>query len=584
MKQFLAVVLLVLLFAAEAQAQTTQDTIYFWKTGTLLLKQSIKTADLDSITFKRPVVIVTPISTVTIGTQVWTNINLDVSTYSDGTKQLVRRAGTSKNLDVTDYSDGTPIPEVQDPTAWANLRTGAWCYYNNNAANGAIYGKLYNWYAVAGIHDTDPSTPNKTLAPRGYHISTDAEWTTLTTFLGGESVAGGKMKATTLWNSPNTDATNSSGFAGLPGGYRGSLGTFYNLGYDTGYWSTTVRDIDPTVAWTRLLTYDRGNANRSLSYKEFGLSVRCIAGEVVVAVAPTVTTTTVTGIATTSATTGGNVTNDGGAAVMARGVVYSTTANPTIDLTTKTVDGAGAGTFESSITGLTANTTYYVRAYATNSVGTSYGAEFSFTTLPPVTPIATVTIGLQTWTSQNLDVSTYRDGTPIPQVTDQTQWDALQTGAWCYYANETANGTIYGKLYNWYAVAGIHDTDPMTPNKTLAPAGYHIPTDAEWTTLYNSLGGISVAGGRMKTTGTTLWQSPNTDASNSSGFSGLPGGQRTDIILSYISLGETANWWSASETSPVGKAWAYGLNYRFGMAFRGDYYPSLGFSVRCLRD
>lgn len=100
---------------------------------------------------------------ITIGTQIWSNTNLDVTTYRDG----------------------TPIPQVTDPTAWVNLTTGAWCYYNNDPANGAIYGKLYNWYAVAGIHDAaslnDPSL-RKQLAPQGWHIPTDAEWTTLTDF------------------------------------------------------------------------------------------------------------------------------------------------------------------------------------------------------------------------------------------------------------------------------------------------------------------------------------------------------------------------------------------------------------------
>jgi hypothetical protein len=117
--------------------------------------------------------IVAPLPNVTIGTQIW----------------------SSTNLDLTTYRDGTPIPQVTDPTQWTNLTTGAWCYYNNDPANGAIYGKLYNWYAVVGIHDNDPNTPNKILAPTGWHVPTDTEWTTLTTFLGGESIAGGKIQA-----------------------------------------------------------------------------------------------------------------------------------------------------------------------------------------------------------------------------------------------------------------------------------------------------------------------------------------------------------------------------------------------------
>ena len=183
---------------------------------------------------------------------------------------------TTKNLDVATYSDGTPIPQVTDPTAWDNLTTGAWCYYNNDPATGTTYGKLYNWYAVAGIHDTDPNTPNKKLAPTGYHLPSDAEWTTLTTYLGGVFLAGGKMKSagTTLWTSPNTSATNSSGFTGLPGGARYNDGKFNLIGYVGFWWSSS--ELGTTDALNRQLNYDNGNARIYGSYKKNGLSVRCI--------------------------------------------------------------------------------------------------------------------------------------------------------------------------------------------------------------------------------------------------------------------------------------------------------------------
>lgn len=233
--------------------QAQNDSIYFWKTGALLEKRSVKPADLDSITFKRPVVNITQ---VTICAQVW----------------------ATKNLDVTTYSDGTPIPQVTDPTAWANLTTGAWCYYNNDAANNATYGKLYNWYAAAGIYDAASlgnATLRKKLAPTGWHVPTDTEWTALTTCLGGEP-AGGKMKETgiTHWNSPNTNATNSSGFTGLPGGYRFHDGSFNYIG-DYGFWWSSLED-GTTLAWDRDLYYYSGFANRYLFYKTYGFSVRCL--------------------------------------------------------------------------------------------------------------------------------------------------------------------------------------------------------------------------------------------------------------------------------------------------------------------
>ena len=181
---------------------------------------------------------------VTIGTQVWATINLDVVTYRNG--------------DI--------IPQVTDAAAWAGLTTGAWCYYNNDAANGAIYGKLYNWYAV---NDT------RGLAPTGWHVPTDAEWTTLTTTLGGESVAGGKLKSVgaTRWTTPNTSATNESGFSGLPGGYRSNSGAFYAIGTSGNWWSFTEYN---TNAWSRTLNYSDGIVNRYGKFKTCGFSVRCL--------------------------------------------------------------------------------------------------------------------------------------------------------------------------------------------------------------------------------------------------------------------------------------------------------------------
>ena len=203
-----------------------------------------------------------------------------------------------------------------------------------------------------------------------------------------------------------------------------------------------------------------------------------------------------------------------------------------------------------------------------------------------VVPLPNVTIGTQIWSSTNLDVTTYRDGTPIPQVTDPTQWASLTTGAWCYYENNTANGTTYGKLYNWYAVAGIHDTDSSTPNKILAPTGWHIPSDAEWTSLTTFLGGESVAGGKMKSTGTIqagtgLWNDPNTAATNASGFSGGSRNYGSDGVFNFIGL--IGYWWSSSESGTTG-AWNRDLNFSNGSAYRSINPKNNGYSVRCLRD
>lgn len=302
-------------------------------------------------------------------------------------------------------------------------------------------------------------------------------------------------------------------------------------------------------------------------------------------------TTAASSVANTTASSGGNITNDGGATVTARGVCWSVSANPTI-ADSKTTDGTGTGTFTSAITGLSAGTFYYVRSYATNSIGTSYGAQISFTTTSG-TPLPSVTIGTQIWTNANLDIATYSDGTPIPEVTDGNAWTELTTGAWCYYANSTANGIVYGRLYNWYAVAGIYDAasaaDPLL-RKKLAPTGWHIPSSTEWSTLRSYLemqvtGPEQGAGGFMKEVGLAHWLTPNTAATNSSNFTALPGGRRV-VGLGFNGVFEKITmqtfWWTSTESG--GMMNSYNILYN-GYALQ----PSVGlgtcgYSVRCIKD
>jgi uncharacterized protein (TIGR02145 family) len=202
----------------------------------------------------------------------------------------------------------------------------------------------------------------------------------------------------------------------------------------------------------------------------------------------------------------------------------------------------------------------------------------------------------QTWTKQNLNVSKYNDGTPIPQVTS-IEWRNLTTGAWCYYNNDTANGAVYGKLYNWYAVAGIYDAASATNTalrKKLAPAGWHIPTDTEWTTLTTCLGGVSVAGDKMKSTGTFqagtgLWNYLN-NASNQSGFSGFPGGYRAGSNLGtapFSSIRCCGFWWTSTEYLSSSNLFAWNRelgNSSIGDVGRSSEEKKYGFSVRCIKD
>lgn len=194
----------------------------------------------------------------------WNNL-ADEKVYAAVT--ICSQKWMEKNLDVITYRNGDTIPYVTDPVRWASLTTGAWCYYNNDPSTDAIYGKLYNWYAV---------NDSRGLAPAGWHVPTDAEWTALVTCLGGSTTAGGKMKVsgTRNWADPNTDADNSSGWSAQPGGNRADQGFFFDDKFSGLWWSATSSTT--TAAWYRYLLYSNGSIGRDLSLKYYGFSVRCV--------------------------------------------------------------------------------------------------------------------------------------------------------------------------------------------------------------------------------------------------------------------------------------------------------------------
>jgi len=197
---------------------------------------------------------------------IWKEVIIDVccKQHCSGEVQIGEQIWTKCNLNTNRYLNGDLIPEVTDPVEWANLTTGAWCYYNNDPANGAIYGKLYNWYAV-----NDP----RGLGVSGYHIPSESEWVSLADYLGGEDFSGTKMKSTSGWYK-NGNGNNSSGFSGLPGGRRSSNGPFNGIGEFGFWWSST--GFNPDYAWARYLPYSNGTVDSSNDGKAAGFSVRCL--------------------------------------------------------------------------------------------------------------------------------------------------------------------------------------------------------------------------------------------------------------------------------------------------------------------
>jgi len=290
---------------------------------------------------------------------------------------------------------------------------------------------------------------------------------------------------------------------------------------------------------------------------------------------PIVSTQNVTDITETTAISGGNVVSNDTSLVLQKGVCWSTNSNPTIS-DPHTMDGIGSGNYISKIAGLTSNTLYYLRAYATNNNGTGYGNQFIFTTNQgngdSVTDIngnvyRTIKIGTQIWMVENLKTNKYRNGEYIKYEGSNYAWPFLTIGARCYYDNLKSNDSTYGTLYNFYTL-----TDP----RNIAPLGWHVPNDHDWENLFIFLGGESVAGGKLKETGTIHWLDFNY-ATNESGFTALPGGFR-DGDASFHDLGYYGYWWSSS-CSLISM-----LNVNTSVSVTPNVNPYIGLSVRCVKD
>lgn len=289
---------------------------------------------------------------------------------------------------------------------------------------------------------------------------------------------------------------------------------------------------------------------------------------------PYITTNTIENVTDATAVGGGLLT---GEKITHKGLCWSIAPAPDIN-GHKTDEGAGDTSFESTMTGLLPLTTYYVRAYATNDAGTTYGEEKSFITLPQQQSqvvdyennhYKTIQIGNQVWMTENLRVTRYNDGTVIQSITDYNAWNQSTAGAYCYYANNTGYANTYGVLYNAYAIADA---------RKLAPVGWHIPTLAEWNQLINHLGGGSDAANKMRIVSPSYWQA-NSLNTNSSGFSALPAGTRNSTTFS--SLTNYAYFWTSTSNTSLSNEYV-AMDYQY--LYTGTLYKNNGMSVRCVKD
>ena len=549
----------------------------------------------------------------------------DVEGNTYNTVWIGEQCWMKENLRTRKYADNTPISLGTTAST-----TDAYRYYpNNDSSNVATYGYLYNWAAAMRGNGASSAIPSNVqgVCPDGWHLPSQGEWTQLTNYVKNKSefrcennanYYAKALASTTGWDSyattcavgNNPSDNNQTGFSAMPAGYFNS-NTSAGFGKYAYSWSTT--QYNATEVWIFTVYYYSAGASFLGYSKVNGFPVRCLQGAAgSVVVPPSVTTSAASEVTQTTAICGGDVTNDGGSPVTARGVCYGTSNNVTLDNSTHTVEGSGTGPFTSNLTGLTPGTAYRVRAYATNSEGTSYGEIKTFTTTydtdgQPCPGAATVTdvdgnvynttmVGNVCWMKENLRTTKFSDGTPIALGSDTSS-----TVAYRYYPGfDSSNVATYGYLYNWSAF--IHNQEGQTGNlQGICPAGWHIPK-AEINQLVSYVSGqfVYLCGGDASNiakavASTEGWASSSSECSpgnnptsnNVTGFS-LPPAGFYRAGYTFSNLGQNAILWHANDNGTLYR-WPYQL-YSYSSKFAGaggqseTLMKTYGHSVRCVRN
>jgi len=514
-------------------------------------------ADVDGNTYKW----------VKIGTQIWMAENL---AYLPSVSPSPEASFLDPYYYVYDY-EGSNVSEAKATD------------------NYATYGVLYNWPAAMAGSASSANKPSgvQGVCPAGWHLPSDLEWKQLNAYLGGIYLAGGKLKetGTTHWKSPNTGATNESGFTALPGGGRiyGKKGdwwiySFFYINESGRWWSATEHFA--YSAFCQAMTFDSSTGGPNSVDKDHGFSVRCVKDYTPLLppeadfTASATTISTFESIQFTDQSTN-NPTGwswdfgDGGTSEEQNpSHAYSTEGTYTISLTVFNNDASDTKTKSDYIT---------VTWATSNETGT-------LTDTRDDQVYQTVKIGDQWWMAENL---AYLPSVSPPSAGNSADpyyyvYDYLGTSV--SDAKTTSNYQTYGVLYNWPAAMAGAASSAANPSgvQGVCPAGWHLPSDLEWTQLTDYLGGEYVAGDKLKEYGTTHWESPNTGATNESGFTALPGGLR-GYNGNFFSIGDAGLWWSATEYNSS-YAWLRYLEFGHGEFSGYSYYKDFGYSVRCVKD
>ncbi len=505
--------------------------------------------------------------TVQIGTQCWMKKSMNIGTI------------------VTSINTGFSHSELTN-----NGIIEKYCY-NNDPVNCAIYGGLYDWNEMMG-YTTTPGVQG--ICPTGWHIPTDAEWCTMTTYLDATmncanynysgTTIGGKLKETgyTHWASPNTGATNESGFTALGAGYRGVSGHFFSLTRFPDFWSSSESSSTDGVCWD--LSYDRSDIVRYSYPKTGGFSVRCVKDTCI--------------LPPTQSNAGQDQTVIGSTTTLNANTALSGTGSWSI------LSGTGGMVSQptnsgSNFTG-SAGVTYMLTWMISTACASSIDTLVVILNLPLGSPCPgipsftyggqqynTVQIGTQCWMKENLNIGTMVISTNTGSLHSNCSNNGI-VEKYCYN-NDPAQCAVYGGLYDWNEMMLYNTTAGV---QGICPSGWNIPTDAEWCTMTTYLdatvnctnygfSGTNV-GGKLKETGLTHWYSPNTGAANENGFTALGAGNR-DGTGGFNGLTSFAGFWSSSEGSSANGINRY-LGYSNSDISRYGTSEANGFSVRCVKN
>lgn len=516
-----------------------------------------------------------------VGVEFYECIDADNNSYA--VVKIGDQIWMAENLKTTKFRNGDTIPYGEDVIIdYKSPPIGSYIWVNDDVNYKKIYGGLYGihafWYGD--------------ICPEGWYCPNNTDWATLRDYLGGLNDAGGELKSVTGWNTPNIGASNSSGFSAVPAGtgyynnYGSGIGDLCIFGSMSKY---AIAGGPEHMPWA-LRFNDRKFWGGENSDGLFFHSIRCLRKNA------SITTTAPDSITTNTAILGGNITSDGWDEIIERGICIDTTKTPTIE-SYKIILGKGIGSFSKKITGLIPGTTYHSRAYAINSVGTSYGEEYIFSTFyGNVTDVdgnlyPTMKIGNTIWMAENLKTTKYRDGNLIPFFQDNNSWDDLTEGAYKEYTYTTSHTppfseefTNRGIFYNWYAVE----------TGKLCPYGYHVPTLPEWIEFYSHLNNkreyvydgnfYNITKALAAKTGWSKMTylnegNPGDDPSknNSTGFSAMPSSSSSQ-------MSEDCYWWTATEENETNASIFYMGGWGNGNLWYESSLKNEGYTVRCIKN